>query len=327
MTGFNPAILEAAGTYIGTDEWPGARHNPTIQGFFAAVGHNPNEPDETPWCAAFVGAVLASLGLPNTGRLNARSYLDWGVPVAFSDARPGDVVILWRGDPRGWQGHVAFLVRFDGNDRMILRGGNQGNKVSDAGYPVSRLLGIRRAVAPDERGRPVLRHGARGPQVRALQEQLIELRYPVGAVDGVFGDRTRDAVLAFQADHNLDVDGIVGGRTWAALETGQPRPQRAVSGDDLRARGSRTMADADRAQALTVTGVAGGSLLAVSEGIESGARLLEQSSGALETALALVQAYWPVLAVIGFGLFLWHYLADIKRARVEDARAGRNIGR
>ncbi len=324
---YNPAILEAAGSYIGTQEWPGARHNPVIQGFFAASGHNPNEPDETPWCAAFVGAVLAGLGLPNTGRLNARSYLDWGVPVALADARPGDVVILWRGDPGGWQGHVAFLVRFDAGERMILRGGNQGNTVSDAAYPVSRLLGIRRAVAADAQGRQVLRYGARGPAVRDLQQQLVDLRYSVGVVDGLFGARTREAVLAFQADMDLPVDGVVGGRTWEAFDVALPRPERAVTIDDLRERGSRTIADADRAQALTVTGVAGGSLFALSEGIQNGARLFEQSRGALDTALALVQAYWPVLLVIGFGLFLWHYLADIKRARVEDARAGRNIGR
>ncbi|MFN3953204.1 MAG: TIGR02594 family protein [Pararhodobacter sp.] len=326
MTQFNPAILEAAGAYLGVEEWPGARHNPVIQGFFAASGHNPNEPDETPWCAAFVGAVLAELGLPNTGRLNARSYLDWGVPVDLREARPGDVVVLWRGQPRGWQGHVGFLVGFEG-DRIILRGGNQGNRVSDAPYPISRLLGLRRAVAADATGRQVLRHGARGADVRALQEALVALRYSLGQVDGAFGDRTREAVLAFQADNGLDVDGVVGRDTWAALDTASPRPERVVDAQDLRERGSRTITDADRGQALTVTGIAGGSIALVADRIDEAAALIERGSGLADRALALLQAYWPLALLAVAGLLLWHYFADIKRARVDDARAGRNVGR
>jgi peptidoglycan hydrolase-like protein with peptidoglycan-binding domain len=39
------------------------------------------------------------------------------------------------------------------------------------------------------------------------------------ALDGVFGQQTRRAVLAFQRDHGLRGDGIVGPRTWEALDT------------------------------------------------------------------------------------------------------------
>lgn len=323
---YNAAILEVAARHMGVEEWPGARHNPAIQAMFAAIGHNPNEPDETPWCAAFVGAVLAELGLPHTGRLNARSYLDWGVPVEMRDVRPGDVCILWRGQPQGWQGHVGFVVRFDA-DRVILRGGNQGNKVSDAPYTLSRVLGFRRAVAGDQAGRQTLRHGQRGPMVRQLQELLVTLNYPLGAVDGLFGGRTREAVLAFQADNGLAVDGVVGRETWDALDVAQPRPERAVDAQDLRERGSRTIADADRGQALTVTGVAGGGLALVADRMDEGMRLLERSGGLIDKAQALLMAWWPVLLLALAGLFLWHYFADIKRARIEDARAGRNLGR
>lgn len=323
---FNAAILEAAGRHLGVEEWPGARHNPAIQAMFAAVGHNPNEPDETPWCAAFVGAVLAELGLPHTGRLNARSYLDWGVPVQLRDVRPGDVCILWRGQRDGWQGHVGFVVRFDG-DRVILRGGNQGNRVSDAPYPLSRVLGWRRAVAADEAGRGTLRHGMRGPDVRALQERLAALGYPPGRIDGIFGDRTAAEVLAFQADHGLDVDGIVGRQTWAALDTAAPRPPRDVSLADLRESGSRTVEACDKGQrALGLGGAVSGGAVILS-GLEQTVAQIERSRGLLDTAGAILATHWPVLLIAGLAFLVWRHLDQVKAARLDDARSGRNLGR
>ncbi|WP_333828299.1 C40 family peptidase [Pararhodobacter sp.] len=327
MASFNPAILEASGAYLGTEEWPGARHNPVVLGFFAASGNGHVQDDETPWCAAFVGAVLAELALPNTGKLNARSYLDWGLPVPASEARPGDVVILWRGQLNGWQGHVGFLVGFDG-DGVILRGGNQGNSVSDARYPVSRVLGYRRAVQQAGNGRQSLRHGARGQAVCELQQMLVDLRYPLGHVDGLFGDRTREAVLAFQADNELAVDGVVGRETWETMDSAEPRLERDVDAQDLRERGSRTIRDADRGQALTTTGIVGlGGLGVIIERTEEAAALFTQGSGLLDRAQAAVMAYWPILLVGGAGLLLWRYFDQIKAARVEDARSGRNVSR
>ncbi len=53
--------------------------------------------------------------------------------------------------------------------------------------------------------------------VKKLQERLNALGYDCGAVDGVFGTGTYDQVIAFQKDHALDADGIVGQDSWAAL--------------------------------------------------------------------------------------------------------------
>ncbi|MDO4567153.1 MAG: peptidoglycan-binding domain-containing protein [Oscillospiraceae bacterium] len=39
---------------------------------------------------------------------------------------------------------------------------------------------------------------------------------PLG-VDGIFGDNTYNAVIAFQTHKGLSVDGVVGGATWGAL--------------------------------------------------------------------------------------------------------------
>lgn len=323
---YNPAILEAAGRYLGTEEWPGARHNPVIQGFFASAGASQNEADETPWCAAFVGAVLAELGLPNTGRLNARSYLDWGEPVPMAQVMPGDVVVFWRGSPSSWQGHVAFVVSIDG-DAVVCRGGNQGNRVSDARYQTSRVLGFRRALAEDVSGRPVLRHGSTGGHVRALQERMRDLGYFAGRVDGDFGDRTRAALLAFQGDAGIETDGIVGRQTWEALDGASPRTTRSVEAQDLREGGSRTVQAADQGQALTGIGTAGAVLGVAAERTEEAAQALDGATGLLGKAQGLLAAYWPILLVGGAALLLWHYFGKIRAARVEDARTGRNMAR
>lgn len=62
-----------------------------------------------------------------------------------------------------------------------------------------------------------LRAGARGTEVRHLQEQLYELGYDV-RIDGDFGNATRHAVMDFQRHHDLAVDGVAGPRTLEAAE-------------------------------------------------------------------------------------------------------------
>jgi murein DD-endopeptidase MepM/ murein hydrolase activator NlpD len=54
-------------------------------------------------------------------------------------------------------------------------------------------------------------------QIAALQQDLADLGYPI-AVDGIFGPRTKAAVIKFQSEHGLDPDGIVGPKT--ALKLG-----------------------------------------------------------------------------------------------------------
>lgn len=58
---------------------------------------------------------------------------------------------------------------------------------------------------------------------RGVQKRLVSLRYlPAEAATGKWDDRTRHAVMAFQAWHGLARDGIVGVQTLAALESASP---------------------------------------------------------------------------------------------------------
>lgn len=67
------------------------------------------------------------------------------------------------------------------------------------------------------KGDPVLQEGSRGDAVVELQQLLNKAGFSVGSADGIFGAKTKAAVVAFQRSHQLVADGIVGARTWAAL--------------------------------------------------------------------------------------------------------------
>ena len=64
----------------------------------------------------------------------------------------------------------------------------------------------------------LLREDSTGPEVMALERALVELGYDPGPVDQTFTKATRTAVTAFQRDHDLDQDGIVGPMTAAAID-------------------------------------------------------------------------------------------------------------
>ncbi len=137
-------VYRFAYDHIGIKEIKGALHNSLIQKMYVAVVGKIFR-DETPWCAAFVGYCLASLGLDNTGKLNARSYLKYGYSISDVDGKPeaGDIVVLWRGDPNSWKGHVGFYAGSE-DDYIYILGGNQNDQVSVAKYPMNRVLDIRR---------------------------------------------------------------------------------------------------------------------------------------------------------------------------------------
>ena len=66
-------------------------------------------------------------------------------------------------------------------------------------------------------GYETLENGSSGTAVKALQEKLKKLGFYTGNVDGSFGDGTEAAVMAFQLQNNLTVDGKAGPATQRAL--------------------------------------------------------------------------------------------------------------
>ncbi|MEO1314401.1 MAG: peptidoglycan-binding domain-containing protein, partial [Pseudomonadota bacterium] len=142
----------------------------------------------------------------------------------------------------------------------------------------------------------ILQMGARGPFVRLAQTRLKVHDYHLGAIDGQFGSATRGAVLKFQADNRLITDGVIGRLTWNALleqvsTAGKASGRAHATADDVQAKGSSTIKQADNAQTIgvLVTGLGGiGVLNTFSEEIAA-------TSGAVNTAMEAVK---PTLATI-----------------------------
>lgn len=131
-----PLWLQYALDELGTAEVPGRLHNPRILEYWQQV-RVPFQDDETPWCAAYVGAMLEHAAVRSTRSAAARSYEHWGKRV---DGLFGSIAVFWR-EPRvkGF-GHVGFLVGKDAAGRLMILGGNQGDKVSIMPFDPARLL-------------------------------------------------------------------------------------------------------------------------------------------------------------------------------------------
>jgi peptidoglycan hydrolase-like protein with peptidoglycan-binding domain len=85
-------------------------------------------------------------------------------------------------------------------------------------------------AAPDRPPRRVKRAPEKGVSgTRRIQERLADIGYlPRGAVDGIYGYRTEQAVMALQAWEGIDRDGVVGPQTRGVLaDARRPRPRRS----------------------------------------------------------------------------------------------------
>ncbi|MBF9055671.1 TIGR02594 family protein [Rhodobacterales bacterium HKCCA1065] len=305
--------FDIARSYIGTTEGPGPADNPLIIEMYASVGHDWVEHDSVAWCAAFVGHCLEKAGMRSTRKLTARSYLDWGVPVEVSDAQQGDIGVIPRGSSN-WQGHVFFIDRIEGQWVWGL-GGNQDDAVIVKRFPVSKLLGVRRAgnVAPSVT-----------MSVEAVQRRLKDLGYhEVGQIDGKIGPRTRAAILAFRQDNDLALVPIIDVALTEALDRASPReiaPERA-SGTPAESR----IVTASNAQiGLGVIGAAG------SIGSQIAPALMEAEqardmAGRVFTLIGLENALSIALPWIGAAVFVGVviYALRAKAARIDDYRSGK----
>ena len=65
---------------------------------------------------------------------------------------------------------------------------------------------------------PLIKKGSKGEIVNYLQYKLFSRLFNPGTIDGIFGNKTLQAVKQFQKDNDLVVDGIVGPKTWQKLK-------------------------------------------------------------------------------------------------------------
>jgi len=147
----NVTPFSIAQRYIGVREFAGGRDHPFIQWCLSLCGLSTDSSDEIPWCSAFLQHPFYELRLPRSESAAARSWLGIGIPIELVQATVGHtVIVLKRGtgeqpgpEVRDAPGHVGLYAGWHGQYVDILAG-NQGNAVSVASFPQSRILGVRR---------------------------------------------------------------------------------------------------------------------------------------------------------------------------------------
>lgn len=129
--------LDEAQSFIGLREVKGQQHAAEILKFWKDIKRGGIKDDETPWCAAFVGAMLERAGVQSTRFESARSYETWGVKLA--QPVRGCVVVF----SRDGGGHVGFVVGQDKAGNLLVLGGNQSDAVNVRAFPRSRVTAYR----------------------------------------------------------------------------------------------------------------------------------------------------------------------------------------
>lgn len=191
------------------------------------------------------------------------------------------------------------------------------------------------APAPDS---PALRQVIPKFELEGVQQRLADLGYYRGIVDGKLGTKTVGALAAFQAAAGIDVDGIYGTQTKAALADPNAPPvmptveRVTANASDLRGMGSQTIRTADQVnlggKLLAGLGLCGagesmGALDWAKSTIDqvSAVRPLVDGVGEL---LKWATGNWPVLAMCAGAAGVW-YASQIIRRRVEQFRADANV--
>lgn len=127
--------------FYGLKEVFGPEHNKEIVKMFHEIGYTWVNNDETAWCSASLNYFCKQLGYERSGRLDARSWLKTGTPVAVPQL--GDVVVYWRNKIDSWEGHVGLFIS-NRNGLIYTLGGNQQDMIGISPYLESRVLGYRR---------------------------------------------------------------------------------------------------------------------------------------------------------------------------------------
>lgn len=134
-----PNHLAIALKEMGTSEVDGVGNNPKIVQYHAATSLKAMV-DSVSWCSSFVNWVMQQARLPSTHSAAARSWLYYGEET--KNPKQGDIVVLWRDDPKSMSGHVGFYMEHDQFSVSVL-GGNQNNKVCISKFPLNRVLSYR----------------------------------------------------------------------------------------------------------------------------------------------------------------------------------------
>jgi hypothetical protein len=162
-------------------------------------------------CSGLVQASYRAAGV-HLPRVSRQQY-GAGKLIPLSALRAGDLLFYAKDTAdRRTIYHVGMYL---GAGRMV-EAPNRRAPVRIASIWRPGLVGRATRPAAGVRGMLLVETGERSKAVAAVQQRLAANQRCV-AVDGEFGPRTRRALIAFQRQHGLLPDGVVGRATWGKL--------------------------------------------------------------------------------------------------------------
>lgn len=227
----------------------------------------------------------------------------------------------------------------------VLNTGNARDSVKPHGLPrrrreTARAKGIWPDGVQDRQNSPVaaavsaIREGSHGPDVLAAQELLVARGYPLGAADGSFGPLMRRAVVAFQSEHGLPVDGDLDAADMEVLRATAPieltrSAATTVPGSDQIVAGSAIKTTGEVATMAAVTEAAGNaagvSPVSIAMGyLGQAGEMVGKITGMGMTLPPKIVAL--VVASIA-GLTLWKWGGALIERRIAKYRSGLDLSR
>lgn len=195
------------------------------------------------WCMVYIWAGFKECGLSHLffdgGKTaSCTTLMKWAANNGLfisSGYREGDIMLYdWDGDPSSE--HTGYVIAARSDTDLDVIEGNAGDAVKQTHPKPSTIIGAFRPAydgvqpnpqkpteAPERQLQPVqlpiLREGMVGKDVLAMQQLLLSYRYklPKYGADAEFGEETRAALMQYQRDNGLVVDGECGAATYTKL--------------------------------------------------------------------------------------------------------------
>lgn len=138
-------LHEVATAELGVHETPGPEATARIIEYDSHTTLKATS-DEVAWCSAFANFVADTAGFPGAHSAAARSWTSYGVPL--DEPILGCIVVLDRHDASNPNAaHVTFCDHPDISNGIIrCIGGNQGDAVSVARFPIEKVIAYRSPV-------------------------------------------------------------------------------------------------------------------------------------------------------------------------------------